>query len=242
MNEEFELTVIMPILLLDYHLSLMTLICIQNLRFVTYPHKFQLIVFHNNWKLNSYIKDDICKENDIYIPLENSEKVTKLYNQGIKMAKSEYILLLGNDTFLSLNWFDYGKKAIEDNKCDIFIPYLYKQAIDYYPKLEEAKSNNYIYPVSFVDSGCACQLFTKKTYNDIGPFDENMPVYWDREYKHRIDSIAYKRVATDLRCVATTLGPMTRNSENIGDYFKVDVHSPTDENEYMMKKWGIKVL
>jgi len=239
-KNSFDLTVIMPILLLDYHLYLMTLICIQNLRFVTYPYNFQLIIFHNVWKLHSLIKDDICGENDIYIPLEKSEKVTKLYNQGIKMAKSEYILLLGNDTLLQLNWFEYGKKALDENKCDIFIPWLYKQPIDYYSSLEKAKSNDYIYPVSFVDSGCACQLFTKKTYNDIGPFDENMPVWWDREYKYRIDSIAHKRVASDLRCIATTFGPMTRNSENIGDYFNVDIHNLNDENEYMKRKWGLK--
>lgn len=239
-----DLTVIVSLLLLDKHLTMMTQLCIENLRFVTYPYKFQLIVFHNVCSLNSYIKDDLERIDNkmIYIPLENSEKVPKLYNKGIEMAKSKYILLLGNDTFLQKNWFDYGKKALEKDKCDIFSPYLYKDPIGYYSQLKEAELNNYIYPTSFVYSTCAAQLFTKKTYDEIGPFDENMPIYWDREYKYRIDSIAHKRVATDLRCMATTLGPMTRYSENIGNYFDVDIHNPSGENEYMMKKWGIKIL
>jgi len=230
-----KLTMIMPVIVWDRVLLNITKASIDNLRFFTAPDDVKLIVFHNMANLSNDVQK-LCVKDDVYIPLKENLEITKCYNQGFKMADSEYIGVLSNDVFVHQDWFYWAEKALSENKCEIFVPFMNHYNTTITAKQSETMDSEFLTDYSFSDCGCSCFVMKKKTFLEIGDFDESMRVYWDRDMKLRLEQMKM-RVKSDIRSQATHVGPITRYYPGIQQYWDFGKYHNQDI-ELFKKKWG----
>lgn len=225
----------MPVIVWDRVLLNLTKASIDNLYFFTAPDEVKLILFHNMADLSNDVQK-VCREKDIYIPNKDNMAITKCYNQGFKMAESEYVGVLSNDVFVHQNWFYWAERALKRNKCDIFVPFMHH----FNTTITEQETRTYVddcmLDYSFSDCGCSCFVMKKKTFLKIGDFDENLYVYWDRDFKLRLEQMKM-RVKSDIRSQATHIGPITRYYLGIEKYWDFGKYHNQDI-EIFKKKWG----
>jgi len=227
------LSVIMPVMMTDIHLRLITETSLNNLRKFTYPDKIQVILFHNHSEKNPdfrHIKEDaIVNKDDIYIPTKGYKKPTQCFNEGIKLAKSDYIMLLSNSTLLHQDWFKYAKQALDEGIYDFFIPWRHSYTFNekaYYEELQKAKKEkNYWRGHSFSYGGPSGSVFKRESYEKVGPFNEDLMVFYDREYANRIAEKGLT-AGSHLLSLGTNIAAFTRYSENIKEF-------GWDENKFM---------
>lgn len=234
-----KLTIIMPVIVWDRVLLNITKASIDNLRFFTSPDDVKLIVFHNMANLSNDVQKILTKE-DKYIANKENMAITKCYNEGFRMAESEYVGVLSNDVFLHQDWFYWAEKALSDpppnGKCDIFVPFMNHFNTTIENKKLETMGSEFMTDYSFSDCGCSCFVMKKKTFEQIGDFDENLYVYWDRDFKLRLEQMKM-RVKSDIRSQATHVGPITRYYPEIEKYWDFGKFHNQDI-EYFKKKWG----
>lgn len=146
-------------------------------------------------------------------------------NRGIDIAKGKYILPLDSDNKIYPNYMEKSIKVLEE---DSKIGVVYGNANFFGNKKGIWKNIKFNFDLLFLSNYIdACAVFRKKIWEDIGGYDENMPVmgsedwdFWMRTAMrgwefHHIDEILFDyRVREDSMLRTST----HKNSKRIENY------------------------
>jgi len=167
-----------------------------------YTDDYELIVVDNGSQANTV---KWLKKQTGLITIFNSENrgFAAGNNQGIKIAKGKYVLLLNSDTVVTKGWLPRLIRSIEENdKIGIVGPYSNYAVGDqnnpvFYSSLEEihafAEGFNRKEKETYHISGF-CMLLKRKTLNKVGLFDENFKIanFEDVDYCIRVVRAGFK--------------------------------------------------
>ena len=177
---------------------------LESLYRFTNPDLFELIIIDNaSYDGTREFLDKFAKEKKNITVMNNEQNVgfSKGMNQGLKIAKGDFIFLLNNDILFSPNWLekfveilknneDIGLISCKTNYCGEdfqLIENAKELSIEnYLEKINTSKNNNFEY----IDTARVvffCIGMTRKTFNTVGYFDENFGLAWfeDDDYTIR---------------------------------------------------------
>ena len=174
---------------------------------------FELIVIDNGSTDESLeIARSYC-DNPRYHLIENSENTgfSHAVNQGIAMAKGEYMALFNNDAFAEPNWLEELLKTAESDPkifavsslmLRYYEPELADDAGDYVTILGFAckrgdglKASRYQKPCRIFSACGGAALYRKSILDKIGVFDELFFAYYeDVDLSWRANNAGYKNV------------------------------------------------
>ena len=183
--------------------------CIEALESQTYTN-FEIIVIDNASTDDDYMWINERKD-IIFKRLDKNYGFSKAVNEGIKLAKGEYVLLLNNDTVASANFIEELVKMIEKDKqifavCSKMIQHhnnhLIDDAGDEYTILGWAYKCGDGMPITThtqskrVFSACAgAAIYRKEVFDKIGYFDEKFFAYMeDVDISYRALIYGYKNM------------------------------------------------
>lgn len=183
--------------------------CIEALRAQDYED-FETIIIDNASQDSDY-KWLIEYKGITFKRLDKNYGFSKAVNEGIKMAKGDYVLLLNNDTVVEPSFISEQVKTIESNKkifgvSSKMIAYqdhsIMDDAGDEYTVLGWAYKTGDGKPVELftqtnkVFSACAgAALYRKSVFDEIGYFDENFFAYMeDVDISYRARVYGYENV------------------------------------------------
>jgi len=156
---------------------------------------YEIIVIDNNStvELGGIKWDEIA---DKYVKNEENLGVAKAWNQGIKLAKGEYIAVLNNDIQVFDYWAEDLIEALEHVDLAMATPmYAYpygraKKAEEL--RLEWLKKEPGKYLSDFNDFSCF--MVKKETYDKMGLFDENYGIGYgeDVDFRFRLEEKGMK--------------------------------------------------
>ncbi len=176
-----DLSVILPIYLINEYLTKLTYACIENFRFFTQSYNIELIIIHNKYDKRSEISNPPhFLKGDTYIKHKGNIPLPRCYNKTIPMAKSEYVCLLSNDVLVHEDWFKYGKGILDNDESTMFKPWMNRNVESFKVEKKEIEDTG-IYPtVTFpYFGGAACTVLRKSHFKKIGPFNEDVGFTWD---------------------------------------------------------------
>lgn len=210
--------------------------------------KFELIIVDNG------SDDESCrliKENYPEVRIVKLDKnygFAKAVNEGIKIAKGEYVILLNNDTEVDGKWLLELINCIEKDEkifsCSSkMINYNHRAKVDdagdnytilgWTRKRGMDKSVNKYNIDCFVFSSCAgAAIYRKKVFDEIGYFDENFFAYMeDVDVSYRAKINGYKNVYCS-KAIVYHIGSATSGSK----YNSFKVRLATRNNIYVVYK------
>ena len=174
---------------------------------------FELIVVDNGSTDESL---DIARQyvgRPNYTLIENKENTgfSHAVNQGIRIAKGEYIALFNNDAFAEPDWLENLIRAAQADKrifavSSLMIRHFEREladdAGDYVTILGFAckrgdgmKASRYARPCRVFSACGGAALYRKSILDEIGLFDENFFAYYeDVDLSWRANSMGYKNV------------------------------------------------
>ena len=177
-----------------------------------YTNDFELIIIDNGSTDGTieYLKS--LKGN--VKPVFNSENIgySKGNNQGIDIAKGEYVAFLNNDILLCPNWFEECEKVFNQEKAAFVSP---REITPNYPHFDKTDENLYFeyfiskqdsyssdYQKSFDECAFSCVITKKDIITEIGKFDENYsPAFFeDNDYKYRAIEKGYNVFVCNRVC------------------------------------------
>lgn len=152
-----------------------------------YTHDFELIIVDNGSTDGTieYLKG---LQNIKLILNKENLGFSKGNNQGLEIAKGEYIGFLNNDILLSPNWFEEIEKVFEQENAGFVSP---RQINPYYDKANERNYLKYFKPKpynkDFDECVFSCVVTKRSVLDKIGTFDENYsPAFFeDNDLKFR---------------------------------------------------------
>lgn len=183
--------------------------CIESISLQNFTD-YELIVIDNASTDSDYswIRED---QSIIFKKLDKNYGFSKAVNEGIKLSRAEYVLLLNNDTVLKQDFLAKLLETIEKDK-NIFavsskmIQYNNQELIDdagdeynifgWAYKVGDGKSIKEFTSKRNVFSACAgAALYRKSVFEEIGYFDENFFAYMeDIDISYRARIYGYKNV------------------------------------------------
>lgn len=186
-----------------------TIECLESLKKINYPN-YEVILVDNGSKDNQADKIKKKFPNIILIKNKENEGFCKANNQGITLAlknKSDYVLLLNNDTVVNEDFLDILVKEMEEDKTigisspsivyyksnkiwsnggKIIVPLGISIMIDKGKEYETSKFSN----PNFL-TGCA-MFIRKDVINKIGLLDEDYFAYYeDVDYSFRVQKAGF---------------------------------------------------
>lgn len=207
-----EIKILTSIVILNKDLLAYTKQLIESIRQFTEKGSYEIIVVDNGSQDGSV--EWLRQQNDVRLII-NPENVgfPKGCNQGMEIAKGQEILLLNNDTVVTINWLSNLRRALYSKSCvgavgpvtnnctnlqKIEIPYpnentdsamqdMQRFAASY-NKCDPAKWHKWMMIVGF------CMLFKREVYKKIGGMDEAYSPgnYEDVDYCLRIRKAGYE--------------------------------------------------
>ena len=177
---------------------------LESLYKFTNPESFDLIIINNASSdgTKEFLADFSSKKDNVTI-INNEQNFgfSKGMNQGLKIAKGDYIFLLNNDILFSPNWLEKFVEILEKNddigliSCKTNYAGENFQLAENYEKLTP---ENYLEnickddknEIEYVDTARVvffCVGMTRKTFEKVGYFDENFGLAWfeDDDYTIR---------------------------------------------------------
>lgn len=185
-------------------------ICIDSLYNQTIEF-YEIIIVDNASKDGSCDYIEKKYPNIKLIKLENNYGFSRAVNEGIKVSKGDYIVLLNNDTEVKEDWLESLLNCIgKDEKifscCSKMIRYDEKNKIDdagdsytvlgWAHKYGDGASIDKYSKDRVVFSSCAgAAIYRKKIFDEIGYLDENFFAYLeDVDISYRANIYGYKNV------------------------------------------------
>ena len=173
--------------------------------------EYQILIVDNNSidkskELVTNVYNDVC-----FIELDKNYGFAKAVNEGIKLSKGEYVILLNNDTEVEMHWLENLVKAIESNSkifsvCSKMVQFNDRNLIDdagdeytlfgWTSKRGDGQGiENYTAQEEIFSSCAGSAIYRKSVFEEIGYFDEHFFAYMedvDISYRARIHG--YKNV------------------------------------------------
>lgn len=177
--------------------------CIDSLWRQTYTN-FEVIIIDNASQDNTYewLEND---ERIIFKRLDKNYGFSKAVNEGICLAKGEYVILLNNDTVIEEDFIERLVLTVESTPeifgisskmIDYFNRDIVDDAGDEYTLLGYTHKigmgdfiDNYIEPYQVFSACAGASLYRKQVFEEIGYFDEQFFAYMedvDISYRARI--------------------------------------------------------
>ena len=206
-----EFTVILPVYILNNDLLTLTTNAIQSFG------KVNLIVVDNASPIGGGYLRSVA---DVYIRNKENLGYAKAVNQGLKLAKSEFIAIANNDVKVSTNWQEVAKEVFAQNdniySChfrmtDYDIPFAYGDKI----------------AVGGMERWCTSSFFVIESWKPQ-LYDENyFNSYDDWDYHKRVRESGLKQAYTNKACYqhkhSTTqllIPDREENNQRNREYFK----------------------
>lgn len=183
--------------------------CLESI-YETPKVEYEIIIIDNGSTDDNYdwLKED---ERVCFKRLDKNYGFSRGVNEGIRLSKGEYVLLLNNDTVLEKGFLEeLLKTIIKDKKVfavsSKMISYHQRNVIDdagdeynllgWTLKRGDGKSERRFLKEKAVFSACAgAALYRKKIFDEIGYFDENFFAYMeDVDISYRANIYGYKNV------------------------------------------------
>ena len=220
--------------------------CLQNLRMYT-DVPYDLIIVEGLYDGFTGPIISELRKNDKHIKFKNNISIPKALNMVIRKAKTEYITLMSNDTFVQEGWFTELKKALDDTDYSFVGPLHTAYPHDQWEIIrEEAKDRFYTNNSTFGFICLTGTTFKKDSWSKVGPFEEKLPFfYFDRDYQQQIND-AGMSCGWVYKAVVTTLLNMTWYEDNdygnerlFGKHKNYWSHKQhAKEADFFFKKWG----
>ncbi|SHK24259.1 glycosyltransferase family 2 protein [Tepidibacter formicigenes] len=185
--------------------------CLDSLSKQSFSYKYEIIMVDNNSSDDSveYIKENYSYIKLIY--LNKNHGFAKAVNEGIKLARGEYVVLLNNDTEVEEDWLKNLVTCIEKDE-NVFsvsskmVQYNHRNLIDdagdeytllgWTLKTGDGENINRYNKKREIFSSCAgAAIYRKKIFDKIGYFDENFFAYMeDVDISYRAKIYGYKNI------------------------------------------------
>ncbi len=202
-------SIILPVYLTNYSLFHYTGNCIGNVRAYTKTGKYELIVVDNGSpiqppSLQSYYADRVIKNTD-------NLGYTKACNQGIRMSRGEFIVLLSNDVQVFENWLEGMLEGIKSGNDLVMAHPMYSLTEPFARAIESRAVWDGRKKFDSIPGGkdFSCVMFERSLVDEIGTLDEQFFNYCsDTDFLKRMDEAGRKyamidRVATSHLSDAT---------------------------------------
>ena len=172
-----EITIILVLYREDYNLLLKTLDKIRNFRKI-------IIDNSNNLELKNKIEKEFIIEE--YILNKKNIGFSSGYNQGVKLCKTDFTLILGPDCIINQkSILKLYEKLKDDKNCFLTTATSYNEnnQLTYTGGLLPENGEK-SFPIKLEGDICventlgACMFFRKKDFIDIGLFDENFFIFF----------------------------------------------------------------
>jgi GT2 family glycosyltransferase len=123
---------------------------------IKYSDDYELILINDG----GFYPEDLKNEADKYIQFKKNHGVAYAWNEGIKIARGEYIIIVNDDVEVSERWLDGLEKALQFPNAGVAAPGIYgdnrfgiREEKEWFPGF--------------------CFMLSRETINKIGLFDEN---------------------------------------------------------------------
>lgn len=160
------------------------------------------------------------------------------WNQGVKAALADWVVILNNDVLLTPGWLE-GLLAAADTGLDIVSPALREGPLNY--ELEPyagefVRATGHITRPDMAHG--VCFMVRRQVFDTIGMFDENFRVgqFEDADFFERAREAGFKLGATG-RSFIHHFGSVTQNSLRDGD--PLGPFYETMNRAYYRKKWQL---
>lgn len=190
------------IIILTWNQLRYTKICIESIKKLTDRNRYDLVVVDNGStdKTIEYLKTALDGSRDIVIGNTKNRGFSGGNNQGLKVAESEYILMLNNDCRIEKNnWLDILLDANKDKSIGIVGALCHRSAPDYAKKIfTHIGLGNESDKWSYIEGWC---LFGKrKLFIELDGFDMRFnPAYGeDADLSYRVKKLGLKIKAIKL--------------------------------------------
>lgn len=230
-------SIVIPIYNTNYPLWHYTGNCIGSIREHTDKIKtpYEIIVVDNASPIQPKTEADY--KADKVIKNTENKGVAFAWNQGIRVSRGGYIVLLNNDTMVFDYWLEDLLKCLEHKDFVMATPMYgdsFARAIE-----SEKLRNKYLnepWTNSFSDfKDFACVACKKDLYNEIGLFDEQFTLGYgeDLDLMRRMDGAGKKYASTKLVNIFHIIGATSSNIPEIPDVMNKN-------KELLKEKWDIK--
>lgn len=172
---------------------------------------------------------------DRLVPIFNETNlgVAPAWNQGLRAATGKTIGILNNDILVTRGWYRSLLWAIEHHKLGLVSPYAANGKLDY--ELETRahffthKNLGKLWP----DYDFCAVVLTRKTFEQIGFFDENYLVggYEDQDYAYRMRAAGIRYGVSGAAFIHHF------GSQTLGEFKKRGDKHAAHNRDYFASKW-----
>jgi len=225
-------SIIIPIYNVNYPLFHYTGNCIGSIREHTEKGTYEIILIDNGSPVKPSKLADY-KADKIIVNQEN-KGVAVAWNQGIRIATGEYIVILNNDTMVFDNWLPDLVGALQKADLIMATP-MYGEPFSRAVEAAQKRSlwENKSIEESFSEfRDFACFAARKSLFETIGMFDEQFFAYSeDLDFLRRMDQEGLKYFSTRKVNIFHVIGATTTSIPETPD-------TMNKSKEKLKEKWG----
>ncbi|MGL5621145.1 glycosyltransferase [Cetobacterium sp.] len=202
---------LVSIVMVTYNNLEVTKKCIESIeRNTAYPN-YEVIIVDNQSKDDTpnYLKELAIKNSKIKIILNDENKgFSGGNNDGLRIAKGEYIILLNNDTLVTRGWISNFIKNLEKNQeigmmcpvtnsigneAQIDVPYENKEELESFAWEYTNKHLNELYR-EIGALAMFCVIMRRDVFEEVGYLEEafGIGMFEDDDYSRRVEKIGYQ--------------------------------------------------
>lgn len=212
--EKIKFSIICPIYIYKKEGHLVAQECLDSV--LRYSHDYELIIVDDASPLYT---GDLLSQADIVIKHNKNKGLAPSWNDGLKIARGDYLVAINSDIEVCEGWLDEMKKAMDTLEGDICGP-----SVEHLPN-DPTQPGYQWFPGS-------CFMLKRKTIETIGYFDESFAPfnYEDLDYWTRILKAGLRMVRAYNVFIKHKEG-ITVHSLNYKEQDKIN-------KQKFIKKWG----
>ncbi|GAW29465.1 glycosyltransferase [Carboxydocella sp. ULO1] len=213
-QEMSKLYPLVSIIIVTFNNLSLTKQCIDSIFANTLYPNFEIIIIDNNSNdgTKEYLKGLEATDARVTVILnEKNYGFAKANNQGLKIAKGEFLVLLNNDTIVSRGWLDalvqHAKR--EDvglvgpvtnsigNQAKIEVDYKSPSEVNEFAWKHCSKNKGIIFDIPML--AMYCVVMRREVFEKVGFLDESfeLGMFEDDDYSHRVKLAGYRVVCAE---------------------------------------------
>jgi glycosyltransferase involved in cell wall biosynthesis len=182
-------------------------LCLQALESQTYPQDlYEIIVIDN--ASHERVEETVRQFRQVSVAYEKQRGSYAARNKGILLAKGEILAFTDSDCIPASDWIETGVRQLLSTpgcglvagRIEVFFNAPGKpNAVELYDSITFLQQQKYVREYHF---GATANLFAlKKTFNEVGYFNDRLKSGGDMEWGHRVFSLGYPVIYADDSCV-----------------------------------------